>query len=252
MLEERFRLMYLSKDGTGIRQVSLSWRKFCILSILLVVVFVLFTSTAIGLLTRFYHNYRIISLENDKGLLQRELALIKERVVLLGSQLAQVETTGDELRNLATLPVIDSDTRQVGVGGPSFSPASEFGYYPDGVNTASEIKFDLDKLERAVRLERSSLTEIAARLRNLEDERNHFPSIRPVLGGRIISRFGYRIDPFTNQPAKHEGIDIPVPKGTKVLAVADGRVILTRTKYTPNKSYGMEVVIDHGYGYKTR
>jgi len=43
-----------------------------------------------------------------------------------------------------------------------------------------------------------------------------------------------------------------MPKGTRVLATADGRVVRAKTLYTPFKNYGMEVVIDHGYGYQTR
>ena len=43
-----------------------------------------------------------------------------------------------------------------------------------------------------------------------------------------------------------------MPAGTKVLATAGGVVRIAKKLYTPHKSYGREVVIDHGYGYKTR
>lgn len=252
MIEERFRLMYLSKNGTGIKQISFTGTRFCLFTFFLLIILVTMTTFSIGVFTRLYHNYRIIYLENDKKLLQRELLTIKERVSFLSSQLAQVETTGDELRNVANLPPIDNDTRQVGIGGPSYSASLDFGYYPDEIGTAVEIKLDLDKLEREVQLEKSSMAEIAARFQERQDQYDHWPSIRPILGGRITSHFGYRIDPFTKKPANHEGVDIYMPRGTRVLATADGRVILAKTLYTPHKNYGMEVVIDHGYGYKTR
>jgi murein DD-endopeptidase MepM/ murein hydrolase activator NlpD len=50
----------------------------------------------------------------------------------------------------------------------------------------------------------------------------------------------------------HDGVDFPARKGTEVLATADGTVKVAKKLYTPNKSYGREIVIDHGDGYETR
>ena len=251
-MEERLRLIFLSKDRTDIRQISLTWKKFYIFSALFVVTSIVVTGFAIGLFTRLYHNYRIMSLENDRRDLQKELLTIKEKVSTLSTQLAQIETMGDELRNVANLTPIDSDIRQVGVGGSSPPGYFDFGYYPDEIRkTSVEVNLDLDKLERAVRLERTSMTEIATKLQVQQNQINHFPSIRPILGGRITDRFGYRLDPFTGKICHHPGIDIPMPRGTKILATADGVVVLARTKHSPRETYGNEIIIDHGYGYKT-
>lgn len=253
MREERFRLIYLSKNQIDIKQISLGWKQFYYYAfagiLLLIVVIVL----SIGMVTKLYHNYQIISLKNDREHLQKELLTIKERVSNLNAQLAQIEKSGDELRNVASLPPIDNDTRQLGVGGRTFYSSLEFGYYPDEISkTASEIQLDLDKLEKAVRLESSSLAEITTKLTDQEDRINHFPSIRPILGGTITSRFGYRIDPFTKKNEFHKGIDIPMPKGTKVLATADGVIKEAKFHYKAHKDYGMEIVIDHGFGFETR
>jgi len=251
MLEERFRLVYLSKDTTDIKQISLTRRKFCLFAILFTLTFVVVTVFSIGLFTRLYHNYRITSLKNDREHLQKELLTIKERVSLLSNRLAQIEVTGDELRNVAGLSPIDSDMRQVGVGGPYSS--FDYPYYPDEISrTAAELVMDLDKFERVVRLEKHSMGEIAAKLKKRKDRIDRFPSIRPILGGRITDRFGFRVDPFTKKIAPHDGVDFPMPEGTAVLATAYGIVKVTNNIYTLHKNYGREVVIDHGYGYMTR
>jgi hypothetical protein len=253
MEEERFRLMYLSRGGIDIKQISLSWKRFYFYSFFGLIILVMLLVFGIGFFTRLYHNYQIIALENDREHLQRELLIIKERVSQLGIQLTSIESTGDELRNAANLHPIDDDTRQLGVGGSAFYGSFEFGYYPDEISrTANEIQLDLDKLERAVRLESSSMGEIRARLLAREDRINHFPSIRPILGGRITDRYGFRIDPFTKKNDFHEGIDIPMPRGTKVVATADGVVKEIRTPHFPHKDFGVEVVINHGYGFETR
>lgn len=71
---------------------------------------------------------------------------------------------------------------------------------------------------------------------------------QPVTGEyKISSGFGYRIDPFKHKKAFHNGIDIPLPKNTPVLASRDGIVIKTGKDL-----YGGKYVkIKHENGYTT-
>jgi len=73
------------------------------------------------------------------------------------------------------------------------------------------------------------------------------PSIWPVRG-EIRDAFGQRMDPFTGEKGFHAGIDIAAPLGTGVRAAADGMVLYAG----PDRGYGNEVFIDHGYGFATR
>ncbi len=253
MLKERLRLMYIPKDGIDIKEISLNQKNLIALLVFGLISLIGLTSAIIYLTSDVFHNYKIYTLEQDRIRLQQELYGMKERIAGLTVKLSQVEELGDDLRNVANLDPIDSDTRELGVGGPVSYSALDFAAFPDEVNrTTSEINIDLEKLERAIRLETSSMAEISEKLKNDQDCLDCFPSISPILGGRITSRFGYRTDPFTRKIAYHKGIDIPMPEGTTVLATAKGVVRLAKVKYTPNKSYGREIVIDHGYGYKTR
>jgi murein DD-endopeptidase MepM/ murein hydrolase activator NlpD len=65
--------------------------------------------------------------------------------------------------------------------------------------------------------------------------------------GRLTSKVGFRIDPFTKKPALHAGIDLANRIGTSVRAAQYGRVIYTG--YRGN--YGKSVIIIHPQGYKT-
>lgn len=73
------------------------------------------------------------------------------------------------------------------------------------------------------------------------------PSIKPTRGW-YTSRFGYRVDPYTNRPEMHAGLDMASPSGTPVYAPADG--VVSYVGY--EAGYGKLVSIDHGYGVVTR
>ena len=73
------------------------------------------------------------------------------------------------------------------------------------------------------------------------------PTIWPAHGW-LTDVFGRRADPFTGQPAFHNGLDISTGKGQPVYATAYGTV---RSAGRAG-AYGNMVVIDHGFGLQTR
>ena len=72
------------------------------------------------------------------------------------------------------------------------------------------------------------------------------PSIWPVRGV-IDSEYGYRYHPITGRYQLHKGVDIAAYIGAEAHSGAQGTVRFTGWK----AGYGLCVVIDHGYGYKT-
>ena len=76
---------------------------------------------------------------------------------------------------------------------------------------------------------------------------NATPSIWPAHGW-LTGTFGGRSDPFSGEPAFHQGLDISTDKGQPVYATADGRV--DSAAYTGE--YGNFVIVQHGFGLTTR
>tara|TARA_R110000851_G_scaffold104230_2_gene221759 strand:- start:1659 stop:2639 length:981 start_codon:yes stop_codon:yes gene_type:complete len=78
------------------------------------------------------------------------------------------------------------------------------------------------------------------------------PSILPIkdfdLTNNKISGFGYRIHPIFKIIKMHTGIDFPAKKGTPIYSTGNGAVI--EVQYN-RIGYGNNIIIDHGYGYKT-
>lgn len=66
--------------------------------------------------------------------------------------------------------------------------------------------------------------------------------------GRVTSKFGSRIGPRTGRLETHTGWDIATNMGAPVRVTAPGVVeVAGWTKI----GYGLHIVVDHGYGYKT-
>ena len=66
--------------------------------------------------------------------------------------------------------------------------------------------------------------------------------------GEIVGRFGLEKHPRFNVVTPNNGIDIAIPVGTSVNAVAKGRVDYTSDDYA---SYGEIVIVNHGDSYYT-
>lgn len=67
-------------------------------------------------------------------------------------------------------------------------------------------------------------------------------------GGRMTSSFGYRRSPFRRRRSVfHAGIDIAAPRGTPIVAAADGVVVHSGWK----SGYGKTIIIQHGGGVST-
>ncbi len=105
----------------------------------------------------------------------------------------------------------------------------------------------IDKVVRETQLKEQSVIELWESLSERQSLLNATPNIRPAKGW-ITSRFGYRLNPFTNKTTMHAGLDLAAAPGSPVYAPADGVVIFA----SYDDSYGKLVSIDHGYGVTTR
>jgi murein DD-endopeptidase MepM/ murein hydrolase activator NlpD len=78
--------------------------------------------------------------------------------------------------------------------------------------------------------------------------------IRPVNGGIVSSRYGYRIHPITGKRTMHDGTDIAAPTGTPIMASGSGEVIYAGSK----GGYGNFTILRHNngmvsaYGHQSR
>ncbi|MEX2526596.1 MAG: M23 family metallopeptidase [Gemmatimonadota bacterium] len=190
-------------------------------------------------------------LERKNALLTQELEELRLRVGSLQGNLEQLSDRDAEVRALAGLESLDEEVRQVGVGGPGSLTSPDdhplWSVDPELGKAAFAVSYDLNVLERRVKL----LTEsFSVATDSLEAHRNLLestPSILPT-AGRLTSRFSNaRLHPIHHRTLPHEGVDISAPQGTPILAAAKGRVTFAGRK----AGYGLVVELDHGFGYET-
>ncbi len=91
------------------------------------------------------------------------------------------------------------------------------------------------------------LNALIGELEGMNAVRDALPGIWPA-DGTITSGFGWRRDPMRGSTKFHAGLDVANDRGTPIVAVAPGTVIVAAT----SSGYGRVVEIDHGFGITTK
>jgi murein DD-endopeptidase MepM/ murein hydrolase activator NlpD len=114
--------------------------------------------------------------------------------------------------------------------------------------TLAETKERLDAIDQKLQKQKQSFRRLMGMLMGKESELPYMPCIRPVEND-VVSGFGYRLHPILKVRKLHTGIDFSAPVGTPVYATANGKVKLSGSG---GNGYGLQVEIQHGYGWETK
>lgn len=187
----------------------------------------------------------------------REIEYLQFQFEVLDNKLSKIDQLLDEMqdrddniyRMIFEADPISSTVREAGYGG-SDRYAMLDGYENSSIVKSTAKKIDI--LESQLNVQAKSFEEVYEMAANKADMLKHIPAIMPVRDveiHRISSYFGHRTDPFYKIQKFHSGIDFSAPVGTRVYCTGDGVV---EQVVLGNRGYGNYVIIDHGFGYKTR
>ena len=184
---------------------------------------------------------------------ERENRDLFTRLNTLNTTLEKAQSTFDghivqdnRERTYWQLAHIHPDIWSMGIGGKQVERSPEIAS-KNVQHVIDEINESIDVLKGKYYLRQTSLREIQSQIDDNLYLWSHVPSIHPLPGRRICSGYGYRTDPINKQIRMHWGVDIGAPRGTKILATADGIVSFAGWV----SGYGWTVIIDHGFGFKT-
>lgn len=162
----------------------------------------------------------------------------EENAGQLQAKVLQLQSVVTKLGLMAGVEESLPDAAVGGVGGLSRNET-----LPPSVDIAST----LEELDTTVSTLSNKSNRLEAYFRDQKELLASTPSTWP-LRGYLSAGFGNRPDPFTGMRDFHPGIDISVPRGTKVAAPADGVVVFAGAR----AGYGNAMMIDHGFGVVTR
>ena len=115
----------------------------------------------------------------------------------------------------------------------------------------NSIITSLNNMSSRINAQKASYKDLGGMVKDKEKLLAATPAIQPVSNAdlkRIASGFGYRIDPVYKTVKLHPGLDFAAPAGTPIYATADGTIEFAGNR---GDGYGNNVIINHGYGYKT-
>jgi murein DD-endopeptidase MepM/ murein hydrolase activator NlpD len=225
------------------------------LSISVALIYGVATAVAVLLIASFFLSAQFFSDRVNTSELQHlrtENAQLKDKFEQMRWNLAEVQDRYTDLvqkeiriRTMFDLPEINTEERQLGVGGPI--PKTMLHQSPtEKVATSTEM--EVDRLLRLSRYELQKYGEVEDALKNVKDRLEHTPSIWPTQGWTSRG-FGMKFDPFTGYKQMHRGIDVANRTGTPIIAPADG--VVQETQHS-NSGMGNCIIINHGYGFQTR
>lgn len=228
----RARQWYLHQRGL---RVALLGGSFALLALGFLVVYSLTLQIEAGELERLRQ-----SVEAQRGLATRLETLTEE--------VTRLRAVDHQIRRLAGMETGPATESTIAIGGGTLELQQVLAAEEqEGQrNLIVRLYEDLERLEREVALRAESLEALTTYLGEQKDRLAGTPSIWPT-EGYVSSKFGPRTSPFTGRRQKHTGIDIAAPRGTSILASADGVVTFAGKM----SGYGRVIVINHGFGFKT-
>ncbi len=198
------------------------------------------------------------SLKNENVALRSRLRVVQDEIARIDGTLQRIDQFASRVRAITQL---NDPDRNLAIG-PLSGDASKTPQVLYALGERIENEDEMLDSKLALRMIDNNLEHLegetlrqADNLRQLHDYFDEAggllaatPSIRPTRSRLVSSAFGARVDPYTEHPVMHKGIDFAADHGADVVATADGVVVFAGSR---GNGYGKTVVVDHGYGVQT-
>ncbi len=203
------------------------------------------------LFSSLFYTPKMFRLADEKRELRLKYEILQTRIEASQRLLSQIRHRD----NYVYRPLFSSDTLSIdGIYNP-YEEAKYADLWGDEYSPVMvEMWQGMDQLARSLYLESVSMDELQALTKDKEKFSTAIPAIWPIDRSKLRSKigaFGYRTHPVLRRWKFHSGVDMPGRTGDPIYATGDGVVEYienTRSRY----GYGTQVLINHGYGYKTR
>lgn len=192
---------------------------------------------------------KVLLLQNKGDKYISEIHQLDSKFSQIECFLSEVQSQDDSCyRVLSRLEPLSADKRKASFGGTN-KYANLEGYYNSDLFVTYNRKVDI--LANKLNLQEQSYESVLRTAKHAEDSILSIPAILPMTPNtyRVSSTYGWRIHPINLHRLHHDGLDMASAEGQKVYCTGNG--VVASISNDP-RGYGKQVIVDHGYGYKTR
>ncbi len=240
-------------DATSTNKEFVLSSKFIRNSLIAIVLLVfLFSFVIFDYLTISIDRQKMTGLEVENGRKTKVIAELTKNVERTQRSLSKMESIKKRILIAAGL-TSPSALKEIGTGGGPVSDISTSVEFvernldmnipkrkADILEESRKDSFNAKKMENDLQFVENVIDKLKVRLAST-------PSIWPTRG-YLTNSFGRRIHPLTGKRSFHYGQDIATQSGNKVIAPANGVVLVAEYR----EYYGRMIIIDHNFGYTTR
>lgn len=194
---------------------------------------------------------KTVMLKKENAAWRSKIELMNRQMDMYDAVLEDLATRDDKIyRSIFGMNEIAPQVRNAGFGG-----VNRYLYIDemDHSGRLSNVTRRLDILTKKAYVQSRSFDDVASLSERAGDMVSCIPAITPMRPDRsayhISSRFGHRSDPKSGKWTFHEGIDFAMKQGTPIYATGDGVVETVKFDF---RGYGTNLIVNHGFGYKTR
>lgn len=194
---------------------------------------------------------RTAHLKREHAEWESKVEVLNRRLDIYDRTLVGIEQRdGDVYRSIYGLSPIPESVKNSGLGGARRYDA--LGASGAGADLMVAVHH-IDNLIKRTYVQSKALDETGQVSRQAGDMISSVPSVPPLNPDRnsvrLSSPYGYRTDPVYGGGEYHRGQDFATARGVPVYVTGDGVVESVNYRFS---GYGNEVIVNHGFGYKTR
>lgn len=193
-----------------------------------------------------------LELHTQMRALQREVQHIEHKldgIQVFADKIRTLAHLSDPARNLALAPKGQQAARSnTTVHYAAGERIDEQDAQLDSPMAMRLLASSIDMASQKTQDQSQAMAQLEHTVQKQAEQLQNTPSIWPTPSRLLLSGFGMRQDPYTEQQVMHKGIDIAAEHNSPVHAPADGMVIFAGLR---GEGYGKTMVIDHGLGLQT-
>ncbi len=194
---------------------------------------------------------KMLSIRSANAELANKLELLNRRFEEANRSLTALQIRDNLVyRPIFGMEEISQDIRNAGFGG-----VNRYSYLEsvDKSGILTNTVMNIDILYKKAYVQSRSFDDVAQQAKNADEMSLCVPAMPPVNIAmykiKLSCTYGFRPDPFTKVYKMHTGVDLSGPMGEPIYATGNGKILEIGYDFF---GYGNYIIVDHGFGYKTR